>query len=231
LRRLVSPAAGGSTGSADEQEPGSSAEGMRKPAITRNVADSRWDRVTKTRRLGGPGPEERKRPLQMTRWGVRFLIAATLSLSLTAVPVQAARPEIITYVVDTQFDADPDHVCAFAISGRSQGLVRVSTFFDASGNVRREIASFHLVVTYTNVSTGKAVTSPSIGPDILPVYKNGGMIGASIGILTRIVVPGKGAVILNAGRIVYNFENGDTFFQAGPKSDLFPALCDILSSP
>jgi hypothetical protein len=142
----------------------------------------------------------------------------------------AAKPETVT--VPTDFSFVDDTSCGFPVETHVTGFVRFIVFRDENGNVTRQINSFHQQLTFTNLDTGKSVTSPSVGPDILYFQEDGSLTVVVLGIVSRIIVPDQGVVNLNVGRAVISFPAEgapEVLFLAGPKDDLFPALCDLLS--
>jgi hypothetical protein len=142
----------------------------------------------------------------------------------------AAKPEIETVETDNVFvDEAP---CGFPLQSRFTGTIRFFVFRDKNGNVKRQLNVFHQQATYTNLDTGASVSSPVIGPDITYFEQDGSTRVAVIGIINRIVIPGQGAVVLEAGRIVIFFPAGggepEVIFESGPTRFLFPVLCELL---
>jgi hypothetical protein len=164
--------------------------------------------------------------------GVTMLVLAGL---LAAAPrALAAKPTIQDIPINSSSVDMTD--CGFPVEIDVTGRIRVIAFTDANGNERREIDSFHEQITFTNLNTGKSVTSPSVGPGIVYFNADGSVTLVSSGIFIRIVVPKQGAVIRQIGHTVLLFPPGqfpdgqpELLFAAGPEDALFPALCDLLS--
>jgi hypothetical protein len=160
------------------------------------------------------------------------LIAALVSGIATVPSARAAAPSIFTIPIDESFSFDD---CGFTIEGRTTGFIREHVFFDEEGNVVRVIDNFALKISYTNPETDETLTIPIAGPDIITLNADGSATVASIGIITRIVVPGEGLVAAQVGTIVLFFSDPedvdpDVIFVAGPhEGDIFAALCDALA--
>jgi hypothetical protein len=170
---------------------------------------------------------QRKRLSLLSSLGMGLALGGLFTAAPSAL---AAKPETVT--VPTDFSFVDDTSCGFPVETHITGFVRFIVFRDENGNVTRQINSFHQQITYTNLDTGKSVTSPSVGPDILYFQEDGSVTVFVLGIVSRIIVPGQGVVNLSVGRVVIAFPaegEGEVLFEAGPKDDLFPALCDLLS--
>jgi len=87
-------------------------------------------------------------------------------------------PLTLTFPVDTQY---------------------VITFSDASGNVTRQIFAGHLVVTFTNDVTLKALTTNFSGPFIMTNHPDGSttlvFVGPSGGPLANTLLAGAGRIV------------------------------------
>jgi hypothetical protein len=159
-------------------------------------------------------------------------IAVLVGVMTTVSPARAAAPENFTVEVDDSFSFDD---CGFTIEGRITGFLRVHTFFDQEGNVVMAINNFSLKITYTNPETGETLTYPIVGPDIVTLHEDGSATIASIGIITRVGVPGGGLVAAQIGNIVFFFtdpadEEPDVIFLAGPHGgDELAAVCEALA--
>ena len=167
----------------------------------------------------------------------RYLVSAVVAIVGLGPGIgssaRAAGPDFIVVSVDDSFLLDD---CGFTIEGRTTGSIRIHDFFDTQGNFVREIANFNLKTTYTNPATGDTLTSISAGPDKLTVNEDGSATIASIGIIARIVAPGKGLLAVQVGTIHLFFtgpddEEPDVTFEAGPHdedADVTEALCQAL---
>jgi hypothetical protein len=86
-------------------------------------------------------------------------------------------------------------------------------FFDSAGNP--DYARGHYIVHdfYYNSETGEGFAETESGYNLLDLPSEDEVISA--GLSYRVTVPGGGAVLLQAGRLVFD-EAGDVVFEAGP---------------
>lgn len=90
-------------------------------------------------------------------------------------------------------------------------------FFDRQGDP----STLHVQVsnreTFTNTEPGLSVTATDAGVDIVDL-KSGTV--SIIGVLVRITVPGKGALVLDVGKITFDADD-NLLFVAGPHQVFF----------
>ena len=161
------------------------------------------------------------------------ILASIIALALGHSPaVRAAGPVIFTVPLD---EVSTFEACSFPVESHITGAIRVHDFVD-EGNLVREIANYHLKISYTNSLTGESVTFPSTGPNILQVNPDNSANLLAIGLLARIVVPGQGLLAVQAGKLSLFFtdpsdQDPDVLFEAGPHDEntaVDAAICQAI---
>ena len=159
------------------------------------------------------------------------LVAVVL---VAAPPAGAVAPDITTAPFDrTRVIAASADTCPFDIQVHSTGTFRFVTFFDADGNVTKQMTTvFDFHIEWSNPLTGKALTTPLAGPVIVEPYGEGTVLVTVNGNDARFVVPGVGIVFGAVGRLVYVAPENDLgtaleILQSTGHQDLtpFPAVC------
>jgi hypothetical protein len=142
---------------------------------------------------------------------LRFLVAgmmALLTLASTAAAF-AAPPTFQTIQVDDQFE-DPflTAKCGFPVLTHLQGPIKIGVHYDQAGNPVKEIQVYpHFQVTF--VANGKSFTSPAPGVFIITQPPDGSPNTFMVVGLTAVVhLPGQGAILLDAGKLVFIGELG-----------------------
>lgn len=150
-----------------------------------------------------------------------LLVAAALAAvlvppALAAGPAQTTTPWDRTRVIP----AGPD-ACPFPIQVHSVGTIHQWTYSD--GTVKTMLQG-GFKTEWTNLETGKSVTSPLAGPAI--AYPDGTVvINGNNG---RFIAQGGGPVYADLGRTITTLEG--VIFAAGQHSEtLFPNVCAALS--
>jgi hypothetical protein len=116
----------------------------------------------------------------------------------------------------------------FKIFADGAGKNRLTTFFDREGNPIR--VAFHGVYkgTMTNSVTGASLADdPSVANITFDLVAG---TQTNIGAFFKVTVPGQGAVLIEAGRIIFD-GNGPPVFIAGPHrppDETIGILCDAL---
>jgi hypothetical protein len=159
-----------------------------------------------------------------------LLVSLALLLAVWASPAVAAKPEFeVIDVNDFGVLGDCD---GFQVLQEVTGTIKISHRTTANGT-EIQISRYSLRETYTNSETGESVSTPDVGIDKLTINPDGSATLVVIGLLNRIVIPGEGLIVANAGRLVFFFtgpnEEPDVVFEAGPSGDLLPALCTVLA--
>jgi hypothetical protein len=147
-------------------------------------------------------------------------VACVAALALTG--TAAATPPISAVVsADTTFTNTFD--CPFPLQETVSGSYKDTLYFDAAGNLVKEILTGQfggpLTVTWTNLATGLTLSSHEAAP--LTVYYNPDGSFASlqnVGLIFNVTIPGQGTVLLDVGRIVIVRHQGIVFV-AGPHQE------------
>jgi hypothetical protein len=139
----------------------------------------------------------------------------------------AASPEQVTIQEEgTEFIAD----CGdFDVLADYVLDMRIITYFDRAGDPDSSKVHFQFQSFYYNSETGEGFAETETGTDVFDI-ETGEL--TSHGLSYRVTVPGGGAVLLQAGRIVYD-EAGNVVFEAGPHQVLSgdtEKLCKALDS-
>lgn len=154
---------------------------------------------------------------------MRYVLAMAMLALLLAAPVSAAGAPVQT---TTQWNstrvipAGPES-CPFPIQVHSQGLIH--DFLYPDGTLKRVLQQ-HFFTEWTNLTNGKSVVSPLVGPGIF--YPDGTVvINGNNG---RFIAQGEGPVYTDLGRTVTTLEG--VIFVAGQHSEtLFPNVCAALA--
>jgi len=105
------------------------------------------------------------------------------------------------------------HCGGFDVLDQYNVSVVTTRFFDQSGAV----VEIHLLLqgtdTYVRSDTGRAIVQPS---SFMARIDRPTLVNISTGLQYRLVVPGLGNVLLDAGRTVFDFTTGSFVFLAGP---------------
>jgi hypothetical protein len=172
---------------------------------------------------------------------VRFLsLTVSLVLLILSAGRAAARdgsPIIFRLDLDDTFTTG---YCGFPMEVHSTGTGVFHLFLDEAGNFQRLIITEpQIKMTFTNLTTGKSVWTPSV--DMVEEVANDDGTGTKTvrGLLWRLVVPGQGLSTTDVGRIDFlftfddqgNIISEDVVFSAGQQNGQFEQmLCSVLSS-
>jgi len=171
---------------------------------------------------------------------IALLIGTILSSLLLIRPgqAQAATPLIFDQQVDDTFTDTTS--CSFPIVVHFEGTIRFIVDFDQAGNVTKIIeTSPGIKGTFTNPVTGASVWTPSTNVTLIRFNPDNTLTVSLRGLVDRVVVPGQGLVVADAGNITFLFVFNDQghlistqlTFQAGQYNGLNPEpfLCSILA--
>ncbi|HVF35981.1 MAG TPA: hypothetical protein VND91_11720 [Candidatus Saccharimonadia bacterium] len=159
------------------------------------------------------------------------LFRYTLAASMLAGPVAAAaggHPPQNLFFESVQ-ESQPMARCGdFLILVEGIGSNHVTTHFDRAGTPIR--ATFHGIYngTMTNSVTGKVLTdTPSVINMTVDLQTGTQVV---VGALWTVTVPGTGAVLIEAGRLVFEGSGPPTFIagQHLPPPDTIAVLCNAL---
>ena len=162
-------------------------------------------------------------------------LAAALAFILS--PTMAfARPPLI-FDVPALPDETLNHLCAFPVLVHGTGHGVFHVFFNNQGAINDIIITEPgVTLTFTNTTNGHSISTPSV--NMVKQSMNGGTLTVSFrGLLDRFVVPGRGLVMADVGRLdtAYTFDsNGDinsateTFASGHQDNGLSPAICPLI---
>jgi hypothetical protein len=158
--------------------------------------------------------------------GLVALLVAVLLVGAT--PASATQPEVVR-IRDIHIVQTDSTSCEFPFDEVFDGRATITTFFDADGNPIR--VRFHLPFqgTLTNAATGESVRAQQVLTLTLDLPDG---TETFAGLRFRAVFPGIGAVLLDAGRIVFD-ETGAVVFEAGPHqvfNEDFDEFCEAFAS-
>jgi hypothetical protein len=160
-----------------------------------------------------------------------FAVAfAALGLGLFGAAPAVADPPTTTIVIFDDLTIK-DRTCGFLIVEVFDGTLRITTFVDDQGNPTRIRIAALFQGTLTNPETGESIGGQQELVIFLDVEQPTQETWA--GLRFRAVFPGAGAVLLDAGRLVFDAETGEIFFEAGPHQvfhEDFEAYCAEFSS-
>jgi hypothetical protein len=145
--------------------------------------------------------------LKISRSRTTLTILAVLTI-LTVIPASAAAPDIFRFEEEFSYQVQCD---GFTLDGEGTDQIRVAIFYDQEGNPVRTVLNVRYDGTLTHSLTGETWRDPQyamIQSDLLNDTHS------FVGLIYRITVPGKGVVVIDAGRIV--FSEAGVIFEAGP---------------
>jgi hypothetical protein len=150
----------------------------------------------------------------MGQRGRRIVRGASLVLGLSLAviaPAAAAPPEKVV-IEDIHIEQVDSTSCDFPFLEVFDGRVTITTFFDDAGNPIR--IQFYLPFhgTLTNEATGESVSADQVLQLTLDLEEG---TESDVGLRFRVVFPGLGVVLLDAGRVVFDAA-GNVAFEAGP---------------
>jgi len=142
--------------------------------------------------------------------------ALSLALGTALVPAAFAAHAVVPYTEQSDFvvEGEPMAGCGdFVIIADGAGTTRTTTYFDKDGAPIRVAFHGRYNGTMTNSSTGYSITDAPSVANITFDLVNGTQ--TNIGAFFTVTVPGVGAVLMEAGRIVFD-GGGPPIFIAGP---------------
>jgi hypothetical protein len=165
------------------------------------------------------------------RHSFRFLVACALAcgfaLFLSTSPASATAPQVEESQFVTVHELFAD--CGdFQIYADGAGSVRITTYFNREGDPIRVHLQGLYNGTLTNSVTGKSILdSPSRANATFDLIAG---TQTNVGAYWTVTVPGVGAVLIQAGRLVFDGD-GPPVFIAGPNlppDETIAVLCDAL---
>ena len=153
-----------------------------------------------------------------------FIVVA-IAAAAAAATVGAATPTVTEANIDRTFHFAAGDACSFPLTIHNEGRRRITTYTDQQGNITR--TTIHLnsfTQSYTNDLTGKTLSTPLAGPEIIEQNADGTVTTRVPGNDGRIVVPGQGFVYGDVGLIVFtqldvimltgHYESPDLYLEA-----------------
>jgi hypothetical protein len=155
---------------------------------------------------------------------------AVVGLVLVGAPSAVADPPETTILLFDDLTID-DRTCGFLIVEVFDGTVRITTYVDDEGNPTRIRIAALFEGTLTNPETGESIRGQQ--ELIIFVDLEQATEETWAGLRFRAVFPGAGAVLLDAGRLIFDTNTGEVLFEAGPHQvfhEDFEAYCAHFSS-
>lgn len=154
--------------------------------------------------------------------------------SASARSASAAQP--LTSIVDVSGTFTNTFDCPFPLEETVSGSIKDMLYLDVDGNPVKEILTAQfggpVTVSWTNLATGKTLTSHQAAPLTFYYGPDGSPVEArNVGLLFHVAIPGEGNVLLDVGRVVFRRGQG-LVFSAGPhqeQSGDTAAFCAALS--
>jgi hypothetical protein len=143
---------------------------------------------------------------------LRFRLMITILVLLTllsVIPAFAAKPDIQNFSAEYSYQIQCD---GFHLDAQGTEKFRLTTFFDQEGAPIKLQGHFEFDELITSSLTGQTLSSPAHFMFQVDLQEN---TQSWTGFLYRIVVPGRGIAVLDAGRLIADF-NGDLIFEGGP---------------
>ncbi len=145
-----------------------------------------------------------------------------------AAPALAAPPttEVFTIVNSSYTNTA---LCGFTVTFTDNGLFKITTYYDRDGNpVKSILTNYKSRFTETATANGKTLVANYPLVSITSFTS-----GANVGLYVNYTVPGQGAVLLDAGRFVFD-SSGALVFEAGQHERIdgdAEALCSYFAGP
>jgi hypothetical protein len=158
------------------------------------------------------------------------------ALAVAGWPASASSTRTITghFPIEDSFTVEPDStICGFPITLDITGQGTFSVLLDADGNPIR----LHVLERTTGTISANGISLRDVSSDN-KIYDFVSGTAMEVGLVFRDSVPGARVVIMDRGRLVWNFDPdtgefyGDPLFEAGPHPELhgdIAALCSALT--
>lgn len=156
-----------------------------------------------------------------------FLLAGCSTVEAPPELSTLAKPETETFRFsnDVEIDACGD----FGLRIQNEGIVKFIGFFDRHGDFVREQFHVNGTGTYSNVSNGKTAL---FSFHYTFAFHEADGTDTFNGLPIKVRLPGKGIVVLDAGKLVIDAETGEVIFEGGPHPffyEGFALVCEALS--
>ena len=167
----------------------------------------------------------------MKSYFTTILATALMAIACVAANPSNAHAQNAPYVEEFQFEEvnSPVANCGdFIMIANGLGKIRLTTYFDRNGDAIRLIFQGRYNGTLTNSVSGATISdSPSVANIFVDLVAN---TQTNIGAFYNLTIPGRGAVLIEAGRLVLSGDGEPTFI-AGPHrptDDTYEILCNAL---
>jgi hypothetical protein len=148
----------------------------------------------------------------MGQRGPWLALCVSLVVGLAVIAPAAAVPPERIVIEDIHIEQVDSTSCDFPFLEVFDGRVTITTYFDDNGNPIR--VQFHLPFhgTLTNEATGESVSADQVLQVSVELEEG---TESDVGLRFRVVFPGLGVVLLDAGKVVFDAD-GNVVFEAGP---------------
>jgi hypothetical protein len=168
--------------------------------------------------------ERKMKRFALLGFAVLAVVGALAGTALAAQPTT----EVITIDHSTRVNTA---LCGFAITFTENGTFKITTYYDSAGNpVKSILTNYNVRYTETATANGKTLVANYPLASITS-FPSGTSV--SLGLRANYTVPGAGAVLLDAGRIVFD-PSGAVVFEAGLHQLLdgsLSAFCSYFAGP
>ena len=167
---------------------------------------------------------------------MRKSVSLLIGVAVLALPVAPARAvEPTRLVVSVDHLTSTDELCGFPITHVENGTGKITTFFDQDGNPVKAIGTDMGRFTITASANGKTLVSNE--PTVL-IFDFEANTLSQLGLVAAFHVPGRGVILLAAGRLVVVPSGGpptpaDVIAIAGPHQPIegdVDAYCDYFAT-
>jgi hypothetical protein len=140
----------------------------------------------------------------------RAAVVGLAALGLVGVGAPSALASTPTFLEfqDSFTDVDTE-TCGFPITVQGNFTARVEFFYDQDGNLIRSLN--HIQVRGTDSANGISLSDSA---DFIHTFDFTTGINGDLGVITRVITPGGGTVLIEAGRVLSD-EQGNLLFVAG----------------
>jgi hypothetical protein len=160
---------------------------------------------------------------------IRTLVVALGMLLVLAPTVSAAGAPIVIGPEHEDGEGLITSCGEFDIVDRFSIDSTLRLFFDRAGTFATGVESVQGTDTFVNSETGASI-SGRFANTVLIDFRTG--LGASAGIVFKLILPGTGPVFIEIGRVISNRDGSIVTFQAGPRQFTdgdFAAVCAALA--
>lgn len=162
-----------------------------------------------------------------------LLSASLLALAIAAPASLAVPPEVVFDVTfEDEFTIPAGEICDFDVIISSSGRAIHRHYFDQNGNVVKHQTWVQGTDTATNPESGKSLHGRFAFSDFVRQHDDEFGPFAVNGLAFHFNAPGAGIVLLDAGRVVFDFDTGDPISISGPHQVLegdFEKFCGALA--